>query len=145
MILPPIFELGLVSVIASGVPGQEHILLRPTEPINLAQYGLMLGWIGQNGLVTPIPDHFYWFGVIEVRPPCWVAVYTGKGEHRVTKHRENGQPVYIFYWGKEATIFNIREMVPVAFRMNSITIGGHLKPPPSLAEMQQALQPTPSP
>ncbi|HWW02433.1 MAG TPA: hypothetical protein VNZ64_22235 [Candidatus Acidoferrum sp.] len=141
MIIPPIFEIGAVSVIASGVARHEHIAFRPTEPVNLAQFGILLGFQQENSVVTPIKDNLFWFGELEVSPPCWVVLYTGKGEYHVTHHFQTKHPVHVFYWGRETTLFKAREVVPVLVRMGGVAIGGHLTPPPKFAELLLAAPP----
>jgi hypothetical protein len=133
MIIPPVFGIGGISVVSSGVASQEHIVFRPTEPMNLAQCGILLTFQHENGVVTPIRDNLFWFGDLEVAPPCSVVVYTGKGEYR--NHQKNNHPIHVFYWGKEATLFTVRELVPVLFRIAGISVGGHLTPPPRIADL----------
>jgi hypothetical protein len=132
MIIPPPFEFGSVSVADAGVPGQERVIFRPTEAINLAQCGLLVGWRQENGMTTPLDNYFLWFGNIVVTPPSWIVVYTGKGSNNRGTH--NGQPVYYYYWGKDATIFNIREVIPLLFKLAGVQFGGHLKQLPTYEE-----------
>ena len=143
MIIPPIFEFGTVNVDDSGVPGKERIVFRPTEPINLAQCGLLIGWREPTGAITPLNERFFWFGEITVTPPCWIVVYTGKGQFKQTVHEKTGHPVYFYYWGNDTTIFNVREAVPVLFKIAGIQIGGHLKQVQTFEEfrLKQLIQP----
>jgi|ERR1035437_659135 hypothetical protein len=136
MIIPPIFELGSVSVVDSSVKNQERIIFRPTEPINLSQIGIMIGWKNENGIIIPLNNSFFWFGEIEISPPCWIVIYTGKGTFQMLKHEQTGHPIYVFYWGRDVTIFNLREIVPVVFKMGGVQIGGHLQPPQTWEQFQ---------
>lgn len=131
MRLPPIFEFSNVSVFHSGVPNEERIVLRPTESVELAQFGIFVAAQSKDGTLTPINDNFFWFGAMQISPPSWIVVYTGKGEFRELAHHTTKHPVYCFHWGREQTIFNFSELVPVVFRINQISTGGHITPPPS--------------
>jgi hypothetical protein len=139
MILPPLFEFGKLIVADASVPGRERILFRPTEPINLAQCGLLIGWRNEDGNITPLKDHFYWIFEMTVEPPCWIVVYTGKGTFNQGEH--NGQPVYIHYWGMEQTVFNCREMIPLLIKFQGMQIGEHLKVLPPFEEYMKQLEP----
>jgi hypothetical protein len=129
MVIPPLLEIGAVMVSDSGVANYERVVFRPTEPINLAQFGVMVGLRQPNGMTTPLRDFFFWFGDLEVRPPCWVVLYTRKGEYKQEPYQKTGEPVYYFHWGRETTLFNIQEIIPLVFRMGGIMFGSHLNPP----------------
>jgi hypothetical protein len=125
MYFPPITELSMVGVADAGVPNQERILLRPTDRINLAQFGIMLCRRSDTGLVTPFRDQFFWFGEVEVTPPSWIVVFTGPGKAYQSVEKNFGQ-VYWHYWGKRTTVFTAPERVPVVLRMTSILIGSRI-------------------
>ena len=143
MIIPPVFELGSVSVADPGVSGQERIIFRPTEQINLVQCGLLLGWRGTDGVTTPLDNEFFWFGTVVATPPCWIVVYTGKGQATTGIH--NGNPVYFYYWGKSATVFNFSEVIPLVFKFAGVQFGGHLKQLPSFEKTHPELLLPPTP
>ena len=124
IVVPPIFELGSVSIADSGVPNQERIIFRPTEPINLGVCGVMIALRRSDGNYVPVNDEFFWFGDVEVAPPSWVLVYTGKGEYTVGRQPETGHLIYSYHWGKAHTFFNYQDIVPVVFRMSGILVGG---------------------
>jgi hypothetical protein len=126
MTFPPPLELSLIGLHEAGVPGQEKIVLRPTESINLAQFGILVGWKGDTGLTTPLNDNFFWFGEIVVPVPSWIVVFTGKGTFYISKHPQNGQPIYVFYWGREQTVFHHNQFVPVVFQMSTVLIGNNV-------------------
>jgi hypothetical protein len=138
MIIPPIFELGNVTVSDPGVSGQERIIFRPTEQINLAQCGMLLGWRETEGMTVPLNNEFFWFGEVIATPPCWIVVYTGKGNYSQGTH--NGQPVYFYYWGKETAIFNCREVIPLVIKFGGVQFGGHLKQLPSFENLRAKLK-----
>ena len=106
----------------AGIPGDERIVLRPTELINLAQFGIILGNEHGQG-VTPVADHFFWFGEVEVAPPSWVVVHTGPGVYRVTEDVRTHFPVHLYYWGKPFTCFQIAGLRPVLVRISAVEIG----------------------
>jgi hypothetical protein len=139
MIIPPIFEFGNVSVSDPGISGKERIVFRPTEQINLAQCGLLIGWREANGVTTPLDNEFLWFGEIIVTPPSWIVVFTGQGNYNVGTFK--GHPVYFYYWGKSATIFNYCEIIPLVFKFAGVQFGGHLTQLPSIETERQKLNP----
>jgi hypothetical protein len=127
MYLPPITELSMIGLADAGTPNHERIVIRPTERINLAQFGIVLGYRSEAGLVAPYKDQFFWFGEQEIAPPSWIVVYTGPGKFRQSIENNFGQ-VYWYYWGRHQTAFNVPEIVPVLFRMTNILIGSRLMP-----------------
>jgi hypothetical protein len=132
--IPPVFELGGAIVVDAGIPNKERIAFRPTEPINLATCGILLAVQNEAGGSTPVPNNFFWFGEVEVKPPCWVIVFTGKGHPTRVQDPNTGHPVHIFYWGYESTLFQYREQVPLVFRFAGVTFGTHMKVLPSIKE-----------
>jgi hypothetical protein len=134
IVLPPVLELGSVMVVEPGVPNKERIAFRPTDAINLATCGILLGVQSEGGGFIPIRNNFFWFGEVEVKPPCWIIVFTGKGQSTQVPDPQTGNPIYVFYWGYEATVFQYREQVPIVFRLAGATFGGHMKLLPSFKE-----------
>lgn len=126
MILPVVYELSMIGVLDAGVPNQERIIMRPTEPVNLAQFGIILALKSENELVTPLRDHFFWFGEFVTQPPCWLIVYTGPGDFTQTHVPVTGEIVYSLHWGKPNTVFNQPNIVPVVLRIGGILSGRQL-------------------
>jgi hypothetical protein len=122
MIFPPPVELSLLGLYDPGVPGKERIVLRPTEPVNLAQFGIMVGYRPGNGDVIPLRDFFFWFSEIVVPTPSWIVVFTGEGKYEVTKHPTNEQPVYVYYWGRKKTLFHDPQFIPVIFQLSAVLL-----------------------
>jgi len=122
MIFPPPLELSLLGLFGAGDPGNERILLRPTEPVNLAQFGILVGYKLSNNNIVPLYDNFFWFGEITVPTPSWIVIYTGQGESRLTKHSQSGQPVYLFYWGREHTLFHDPNVLPIIFQIGAVLL-----------------------
>lgn len=123
MIFPPITELTIIGVENAGIPNRERIVLRPTELINLAQFGIILGYRQATGITTPWKDNFFWFGELIVEPPSWIFVYTGKGLYQQAILPDSGHKTYSMHWGRDYTVFNLPTFVPVLFRMDAILIG----------------------
>jgi len=123
MILQPIHELTIVVVADVGVPNQERIVIRPTQSVNLAGFGLYVGQLLPNGMIRPYPDHFLWFGEIFVAPPSWIIIYTGPGNFQQTRLPNAGEEAYVFHWGKNFTLFGVPGIVPALFRFDGILIG----------------------
>jgi hypothetical protein len=126
MIFPPPSELSMLGVYDAGIPNQERILLRPTEQVNLAQFGVLVGVRIASGDIIPLQDNFYWFGEIQIPSPSWIVLATGKGDASVTNHPKTGHPVFWFFWGKSATIFNGPIIMPIVFQIGSILLGNNV-------------------
>lgn len=139
MILPPVYEFGEVTVHNPGIAGQERIIFRPTERLNLAEWGMLLGWQDDDsiGLAMPIRDDFFWFGELEIHPPSWVVLFTGEGEFKTAQDPVKQTPVYCFYWGRKSPIFKFRELVPVLFKMGAVSIGRSTVPLPAVRDILQ--------
>lgn len=125
MIFPPPSELSLLGIYETGIPGKERIVLRPTESVNLAQFGILVGQKLPNDHVTPFNDCFFWFSELVIPTPSWIVVFTGQGKFEISKHPQNGQPVYIFFWGRKETIFHQPQVVPVIFQLSSVLVGNN--------------------
>lgn len=122
MILPDIYELKIIDVADRDVPNKERIVIQPTMPVNLAQFGLVLGYRHPDGMVRPLTDQFFWFGEIIVKPPSWIFVYTGPGKFGQTTEQNSGDPAYVFHWGKQATMLGQQDIAPTIFRFDGILI-----------------------
>jgi hypothetical protein len=117
--IPPIAELSIHGVFEAGVPNRERVCLRPTETINLAFFGVLLARRNPaDGSLSPIVDQLFWFGEKEVSPPSWIMLLTGKGETKTITESEH--PIHLFFWGKEHTIFQLENIIPVVFRFGNI-------------------------
>lgn len=123
MLLPPIHQLSLVGVFDAGIPNMERVVLRPTQQLNLGEFGLFTGIKASNGLVTPIRDHFFWLGETWITPPAWIFVYTGTGAPRWTTMPNSGDAALVLHWGRATTMFNVPSIVPVVFRLGAIVAG----------------------
>ena len=144
--LNTIFEATIIGVGDPGVPNKERIILRPTTSVNLGEFGMAVGIRNAENpnLVLPISDNFFWFPTIVVTSPCWIFLYTGKGRYEQTTLVGTSEPAHVFHWGKDFTVFNYLELVPVLFRQSGILIGPNPdKPPfpklPSLPPIGQTL------
>ena len=126
MILPSVYQLSIIGVVDAGIANHERIVMRPAEAVNLAQFGLFLARKGANELVTPLTDNFFWFGEFIAEPPSWLIVYTGPGEFQTTKLPGTEQTAYSFHWGKQYTVFNDPNIVPVLFFIGGILSGKQL-------------------
>jgi hypothetical protein len=140
----PIHELSIVTVADPGVPNMERIVIRPTENVNLGQFGMAAGirQEAEPNLVLPLTNSFFWFPSHVVEPPSWIFLYTGPGTTELTTLTGTSETAYVFHWGAETTIFQFREVVPILFRQAAILIG----PNPSTRSLpkQPALPPAPT-
>jgi hypothetical protein len=124
-IFEPIWELTIVAVGDPGIPNRERVIIRPTAEINLGEYALSMGIRDDDNpnFVRPLNDHIFWFTNTIATPPLWIFVYTGKGSFRETTLEGSDEKALAFHWGRENTIFNFAQLVPVLFRTGGILIG----------------------
>lgn len=127
---PPLYELSLVGVVDANVANRERILVRPTQTVNLAEFGVLIGSRLPDGTVLPLWDNFFWFGGLTVAPPSWIALYTGPGAYNEFELPETRERVYSLYWNRSTTAFSRPELVPLLFRIGGLTIGGQYPPEP---------------
>ncbi len=124
MLVGSISELVVQGVYDRGVPNQERILIRPTQPVNMGQYGIMIGSkdvVHQNS-AYPFNDSLFWFGDGIVEPSNWIFVYTGPGTARKTK-MANQELAYVLHWGRTHTIFANSSIIPILFRVDAVNVG----------------------
>lgn len=132
IILPPIPELTLVSVVSPGEPNKENIVVYVNQATNLAKFGILLGYkTGQ--LTQPLINHFFWLTDVDVDAGTWIFIYTGSGTPRFTKTQGTEQPAYVLHWSQPNVLFSDQSIVPILFSMGSYDIGnprGQLSLPP---------------
>ncbi|MBK7834371.1 MAG: hypothetical protein IPK33_03335 [Gemmatimonadetes bacterium] len=126
-ILPPVHELTIVGVHDAGVPNRERIVLRPTEPLNLAAFALLLSLRNPDGTIVPIPDQFFWLGERWLAPPAWIVVFTGPGAYREGAHETSGAPVIELHWGRSAVVLDTPNVVVSLVRLAGLN---SFEPPP---------------
>jgi|ERR1700736_1801262 len=141
-LLSPIHELTIVTVADAGVPNMERIVIRPTEIVNLGQFGMAAGLASaEPNLVLPLTNNFFWFPSTLVEPPSWIFLYTGPGTTELTTLAGTSEAAYVFHWGVQSTMFKFREVVPVIFRQAGMLIGPN--PSTSSFPKQPTLPPVP--
>lgn len=117
-------ELVIQDVYDRGVPNQERILIRPTQAVNMGQYGIMLGVKDSQTIESALPvnDCLFWFGDGIVEPQSWIFIYTGPGTGRKTE-MQNKEPAYVLHWGRTHTVFANSLVVPILFRVDAVYLG----------------------
>lgn len=116
LLKPPI---ELIGVAMRGVPGEERIVLKTNNTVNLGEYLLLAGHRFVENDVLPIRDHLYWFGQHLVNAGYWVFIYTGAGGGPLwTQTKETKEPAVVFYWGRQQTVFNNDRVVPCLIHMD---------------------------
>ena len=105
-----------------GIPDSERIVLQAQQAVNLGQFGLLIGVQTGEHLAVPLPDNFFWLGDGFLGAGEWLFVYTGPGEPRATTFPNRPERVYIVHWGRQQTIFNHSNIVPVLFRMDGVIV-----------------------
>lgn len=121
MYIPDNEELKLINVSNAGKPNHEYITLHALAHVNLASYGLILGFRPKD-IVVPLSNHFFWLGDTVIDKGTWVFIYTGSGSPRFTK-TNNGEPAYVMYWNNKTVLFNEDNIVPILFFMGSADLG----------------------
>jgi hypothetical protein len=135
--IPPIPELSMYGAVDCGVPNRERICLRPSEKVDLGHFGLLLASRKANGEMTPINDHFFWFGEKIITPPAWIIIFTGAGENRTIT--EKGVPVHLFFWGKKGILFDTKPnilVIPIVFRIGAFNAIGLLPNPEQVKQLK---------
>lgn len=115
-------ELEIVGIFDHGIPNMERIVLLAHESIDLGNYGLMLGIRGHEGQAYPLRDNFLWFGNGWVQKGDWLFVYTDVGEPRTTDLPNQKEKLYSIHWGKDKTVFQNKELIPLLIRIDAIQV-----------------------
>jgi hypothetical protein len=135
----PILELAIVDVTDFGVPGRERIVIRPTQPVDLGQFFLVLGFQNTPNAATPFRNAALWLGNFHIDPPAWIIVFTG-----LPPAPDVAQPVDVidptfqqrvlyYYLGFQTTVFDKPGTLPMMFRVTGVLIGKAPVTPPHLA------------
>jgi hypothetical protein len=122
MMIPLISELSLTKVFDRGEPNNECIAIRVNETVEMAQFGILIGTAGSNGMIIPHPDQFFWFGNAVAKSGDWIFVYTGGGTPRLSKATNGTNDVYTLFWNKPKTVLANSHVVPVLFKLGEIQI-----------------------
>jgi len=123
MIFPPVAEIDFFGVYNPGLPNRECLVLQTKVAVNLAQLGILNGWRMPNGQAMPLWDNFFWFGDLQVSAQTWLVVMTCGGKLEATTHPNTGQPLFRFFWGRKATIYENSNVLPVLIQLGAVKIG----------------------
>ena len=121
MIVGLITELSVVGVYERGVPNQERIVIVANELVEMGRFGVLLG-LRQQSSAFPIRDNFYWFGEGTVNKGDWIYLYTGPGATRTIELPGTTEKVYSLHWGRDRTVLDHQELVPILFRVDAVNI-----------------------
>lgn len=123
MLLEQIGELVIADVLDRGIPNKECIAIRVESPVNMAQYGLLLGISAlHDGMAVPIRDNFFWFGEGFVKKGDWIFIYTGSGTPTNIPSSDKLSDIYTLYWNRQHTLFHNSNIVPTLFRMDGVQV-----------------------
>ena len=117
---PPIQLLGAFD---RGVPNQERITFFVTEEANLASFLVIVGYQFHPGGAIPIDNGVFWFGNQNVDAGYTIFLYTGKGERRLTTVSGSNTPALVLHWGRDHTMFNDRNIVPMLLQLVGAQVG----------------------
>jgi len=142
-----IFEAPILDIFGTydrGVPNAERIVLHANGPINLAEFGIILGLQTPTGNdAWPLRDQFLWLGSVLIQTPSWVFIYTGKGRYGVSQETHTKEPVHNIYWEKPTTILDNNGVIPILLHLNQILLGN--KPNKYIENLQPQKQITEQP
>src|SRR5262245_3517439 len=127
MIFPTPRGIELVGVADPGKPNLERIVLRVTEEVNLARFGVLAGLAQSDGSAVPMIDHIFWLGASQVSAPHLIFVFTGSGQR--SQNSPSGNPVLTYFWGRPTTVFNSTNIVPILFQFAALAIGTNAEAP----------------
>lgn len=122
MIVSSIIELNVRGVFDRGHPNLERIAIYVNSPLNIGQYGIMIGIKGDAGSAFPIKDHMFWFGDGYLSAGDWIFIYTGAGSTSISNIPGGGSKLYSVHWGKPATLFHAAEIVPILFKVDAVLV-----------------------
>lgn len=111
-------ELSLIGVFDRGVPNQEHVAIRVDAHVDMASYGMLVGWAAVGGGVLPVPNNFFWFGNGLLSPGDWIFLYTAPGQARVDTLKD-GKRLCVLHWGRTQTMFHTPSYVPLLVRIDA--------------------------
>lgn len=134
MIVSDVTDLQIVTVMDRGLPNKECIAIQAINPVNLGQYGIMLGGYSQHRSAVPYIDHLFWFGDGIVNAGDWLFVYTGTGTATKSKTVDHRNDVFSLYWGKRTTVFADSIVVPILFKVDAVDV---LEPPDNQPQLPQ--------
>lgn len=137
MMVGTIEELSIMAVLERGVPNKECIAIQANAIVNLGQYGLMLGISSGSRGAWPIKDNLLWFGDGWIKKDDWLFVYTGPGRAESNSLPNSTETLYSIHWDRKQTIFHMREVVPILFRVDAVNVDNA---PPALASPTGAKQ-----
>lgn len=133
--LPDVRGVKLVRVFDRGVPNKECIALLVTEQTEMAQYGLMVGWLQGPKVAVPIKDFLFYFGSGAVKKGDWIFVFTGAGESKKAPSSDGLSTIYSLYWGRPSTLFANSNIVPVLFQVGALDVADAPQDQPQLGAL----------
>ena len=122
MIVSTITELTITDIYDRSIPNKERIAIIANETINIGQYGIMLGLRNEGESAFPIRDNLFWFGDAVINKGDIIYIYTGPGDPKITELPNNQENLYTVHWGKDKTIFQSNDLVPILFKVDSVYI-----------------------
>ena len=120
-------ELSLLGVADPNIPNKERIIIKTQNNINLADYGIIIGYRNDQGVVLPLKDHYFWFGNIDIEAFSWLIIYSGPGQFQRTRLAGTNELAYTLHWNKQYTLFTDPNLLPIIIKMSNILIGDPLK------------------
>ena len=134
MIFPQPTEMNFFGVHYPGVPNRECLVFQTTVPVNIAEFGIIIGWNLPNGQALPLWDNFFWFGDANINAQTWIVVMTGGGKFAMETHANTGEPLRRYYWGRKASVFENPNVFPILIQLGAVKIGERQIPKTALPQ-----------
>lgn len=118
-------DLQIFGIYDRGLPNKERIVLRVNQPVNLAEYFLILGFRGSMGanVIVPITDHSLWLGSNFINVPGWVFIFTGSGNAGLSQEMHTKEPVHTLYWNRPQVLLEHNDIIPALIHIDYVDIG----------------------
>ncbi len=123
MIFPNIYAIHIIGVFDRGIANNERIVFKADTWLNLAEFGVMIGFTVDDNLAKPYLDHLFHFPEIDVDPGTLIFLYTGPGKNYKGNMPKNAEPFHVLHWGKPSTVFAHSSIVPILFQVGAIEVG----------------------
>lgn len=137
MIVASLDELEIMGVFDRGVPDHERISIYVHQYVNMGQFGLLLGVRQQEKTAFPIQDNFFWFGDGRVNKGDWIFLYTGLGGIRTSEIPNTKSKMYVLHWGRNVTILNQEDIVPILFRIDAVDVHARALELPNTSQQEE--------
>lgn len=97
-------NIQIMSLTDAGVPNQERLILRAALNENIGRYVIFDTVQTGPGKIRGTPKNAYWFPDRDIRAGDTIILYTKGGQNNQISNSD-GTTTFIFYWGKDSTLW----------------------------------------